>query len=277
MYEAEKEQIDKRKNISCVNYWVFNSSSEHIVCGHTACYAGICTDGKPGCIVINNIQRRHREDTPRRIGTESCHMYLDWLLNRSPYADSFISKDADECFQENLVVSTCDVQSQILLGGMIALRGMWEASPGNEAPILFKDMVEAGVHEDFAFILGHCFFKDLSKNLNNYGGHQAIAPRFMEVNHAVNFMKHTHKGGLTLCESANYSGVHNVWGIFSGFRGDWHEWLANALKNLKANNKVSSSGVSNPFRINNAAPVTTRVSVGALAEVYNKFKSEFLV
>lgn len=78
--------------------------------------------------------------------------YLDWLLNRSPYSDAFITKDAVKALEECIVVSSGDHPGNYVGGSIVSLRLLWEHTYVAQSAY---DLHKAGVPEDLAFLLGH--------------------------------------------------------------------------------------------------------------------------
>lgn len=225
------------KTGNCVGYKVFTAKGDDLLCGHTACYAGICTNGEPGCIVINKLQvdaYKGMMDNPKP--------YLHWLINDSAFAESFISKDADQVLQEGLVVNTCDVNGSLLVGGMTALRGMWENNMANNSYYHFNKLVKAGCTEDFAFIMCHGIGVGGDFSPHTYGGHSAINFSGLTVGQVKNFITHNPQEKAEFYKTNSYIGVHALWR--GGYAGkSFGDWLSDRL--LKDTTQETAS--LNPF------------------------------
>lgn len=76
--------------------------------------------------------------------------FLHYLLNKSPYAQAFISKSAGQAIKNGYVLVSLDVPANMAVGGMIALRyGCWEYAVVSKT---FNDFLAAGVDEDAAWL-----------------------------------------------------------------------------------------------------------------------------
>ncbi|MNQ96273.1 hypothetical protein D3C85_1118690 [compost metagenome] len=78
--------------------------------------------------------------------------FVDYILNRSPYADTFITKDAKQALEQKYTVSDGNHPANLMAAGMVALRRLWEYTYVAAAAY---DLAKAGVNEDLAFLLGH--------------------------------------------------------------------------------------------------------------------------
>ena len=100
--------------------------------------------------------------------------YLHYLLNKSPYAEAFISKSAGQAIKNGYVLVSLDAPANMAVGGMIALRyGCWEYAATSK---VFNDFIADGVDEDAAWLTCASyvpFFGDYSIN-HPSGGHSHI-------------------------------------------------------------------------------------------------------
>ena len=79
-------------------------------------------------------------------------MYLDWLLKRSPYASAFLYKSGRNALKNKCVVVRANVPSNVMAGGLVASRRLWEYS---NIAVVWCDLVKEGVDESLAFYLAH--------------------------------------------------------------------------------------------------------------------------
>lgn len=110
--------------------------------------------GHPAKFIINGLQDGddYGDNIGRILPKEVEVWYLDWLLNRSPYADAFITKDAVKALEERIVVSSGDHAGNYIGGSIVSLRLLWEHTYAAQAAY---DLHQAGVAEHLAFLLGH--------------------------------------------------------------------------------------------------------------------------
>lgn len=281
MYEIEKkETLDTCRNYDCVGYKVFNSNHVHYECGHTACYAGISCDKTKDCIVVNKFQWDYLQGQCLRISTESCRKkYLNWLLNDSPFAESFITKDSEEVLKEGLAISTCNVDGRLLVGGMTALRGVWETNNGNFCMYNFERLLDAGVHPDFAFILGHCINSGDGITAGGYGGHTAIAAAYISVGEVANFLRHKYTARDPFYKDRRYAGINTMWRDYNeegGLGKVFINWLRAECKKLAKSDSPIGEGY-NPFVLEKkAGSIRGRELIDASKEIYQRFVEEFM-
>jgi hypothetical protein len=101
--------------------------------------------------------------------------FLHYLLNKSPYAEAFISKSAGQALKNGYVLVSLDAPANMAVGGMIALRyGCWEYDTTSK---VFNDFVAAGVDEDAAWLTCASYTILFGKFDVTYpsGGHSYIA------------------------------------------------------------------------------------------------------
>lgn len=97
--------------------------------------------------------------------------FYDWLLNRSPWAEVFVTKSGKLGARRGVVCHT-NVPSNLLLGGLIASRVAWEHI---NIMATWGKLTEAGVDESLAFFLAHgvdLSYKEAS--FNGMAGHCAL-------------------------------------------------------------------------------------------------------
>lgn len=250
MFEEEKRYcLEKLGYRYCVSYKVFTKEGKPLDYGHTACYAGISTDRTEGCFVINRIQKNYAASQIFSETSEEDRIaYLSWLMNESPFAESFISKDAKECLDEGLIINTCDVDGRILVGGMTAMRGMWEG--GNTCNLgvrHFRKLIEAGCEPHIAFILGHFVNGGMTFNTYGaYGSHCSIEPSTTTVGYVKNFLAHKKESERDpFYKNSNYRGIHTLWNS-SELRKSFGTYFSKLYK--KCNKKQEEvAGEINPF------------------------------
>lgn len=168
----DKEQIDAIKKAVMEDGWFTNEDSlrytaRFMVVGKkertsfaTVCHAALSRGyedhPEDRFAVVNGFQTTYNgmngagkwEDT----NLEDKALYLDWLFNRSPYASTFISKNAIRSLNYGFSVSDCATPSNLMAAGLVATRRMWEY------PYVLRvwvDLTKAGVNENLAYYLAH--------------------------------------------------------------------------------------------------------------------------
>lgn len=152
--------------------------------------------------------------------------YLDWVLNRSPWSSAFCSKDAEWCFKKRSVIMEMDVPSNLMVGGGVAVRRLWETVRIKQH---WLDLTKAGVQEDLAYFLAASIQRSASL-LNWEGaevGHMNLAAHYMTKEDLLAFLKHKpfHLNNSYAVDQSyqNYSKMfvkdHNL-------RGTANEWIS---------------------------------------------------
>ncbi|MDB4302057.1 hypothetical protein N9924_00670 [bacterium] len=197
------------------------------VSGNTACHAGLNRDGYHGggakdignAIAVVSMYMTEHEGG----GVCDKHkiMYLDWLLNRSPYQTAFLSKDAEVCVAEGYVVADPTQPSNMMVAGLVAQRRMWEYS---YIARTWVSLVEEGCNEDMAYFYAHIIsagvkeehilpdttakFIDCAKTC-----HVSFAVDLMSIKHLKAFVSHKPvdlNPPYNKCSS--YNGMDNLYG-----------------------------------------------------------------
>lgn len=210
-----------RWEVACISI-VGNSGG--IISDNQACHAGMSNGDYPvnPFAIVNSIQKVKVKDG-------EAIRYLDWLLNRSPYADTFLSKSAARVLKQQYSVSRADYPSNILVGGLIATRRLWEYEGVAE---LWDSLVKAGMSENMAYLVAHC--GRIADGCVDWtyarSGHTSIDVFIMDGNAVKAFLK----GSPVLVEdswssSETYRHIDKSWGLKVSL--GIHETLVMMLKN----------------------------------------------
>lgn len=135
----------------CAMVGLATSDGKLIHSNNTACHAGLhrYDEGKPDFELVVSL---NQVDYGQFLEDEYAVPYIDWLVNRSPYAPAFITKDAESCMEKGYVATTTDVPSNQMVGGFIAQRRLWEYSDMARA---WYEFVKAGMNENLAYCMAH--------------------------------------------------------------------------------------------------------------------------
>lgn len=158
-----------------------------------ACHAGLSNnyDGnkeKGSIAVVSGLMK----PSNGVVDEEEAHYFLDWLLNRSVYAPTFITKSADEALYTKTIISSSFHPSNLMAGGLVASRHLWEHA---QLGRVFVDLAKAGVNEDLAFYLSHLFSGRFDRGGNcSFGtvhnGHCPMDPGVMGKAELKNYLEH---------------------------------------------------------------------------------------
>ena len=140
--------------------------------------------------------------------------YLKWLFNRSPWAYTFYNTDPPA--EGEFVYSRTDVPSNLMVGGLIAFRAIYEY------PHIIGHwswLVRKGVNETYAFILAHSMSyqkKEIKCVLGSPDNHHAVAGISMSDKSIKRFCKGKMAiANLNYVSGEAYSQVNGAWGAES--------------------------------------------------------------
>jgi len=183
-------------------------------------------------------------------------LYLDWLFNRSPYASTFISKNAIRSLNYGFSVSDCATPSNLMAAGLVATRRMWEY------PYILRvwvDLTKAGVNENLAYYLAHlssCKVDGTGKLAwnNPVYGHCSIDSHRWGADSLKNFINNTPKKLNQLyTEDIHYSGYGGMFSNKDDVRDPLYVWI-DANFPYKDEQKGEDN---NPFKAARVAQVNT--------------------
>ena len=138
--------------------------------------------------------------------------YLKWLFNRSPWAYTYYNTDPPA--EGEFVYSRTDVPSNLMVGGLIAFRAIYEYPHiiGH-----WRWLVRNGVNETYAFILAHSMSykkKGIPCVPGSPDNHHAVAGIGMSDKSIKNFCKGKMAiANLNYVSGAPYTQVNEAWGV----------------------------------------------------------------
>lgn len=204
----EQEQLEKNiaeamKKHALNAVWEDNASTTHLdengVQGY-ARYSNVCHNHMNNHgfkYVINGINHTgvgYSGNNGRFLPAEVELWFVDYIINRSPYSETFLSKDAAKCLEDKVTLSSGDHPSNLMVAGLVALRRLWEYSMVARAAY---DLAQDGVNEDLAFVLGHLVNVETQVSPDSqtgwtycHSGHCSIDPSIMSLKVVKNFLDH---------------------------------------------------------------------------------------
>jgi len=96
------------------------------------------------CTFVSNRRRDY-------VGDEKALKFLDYLINRSPYAMAFITKDANEALERGMELNV-DAPYEVFGAAAIMTRMLWENYSQLE---MWLKLLKEGVSEDMALVGAH--------------------------------------------------------------------------------------------------------------------------
>lgn len=144
-----KEVHRRRLEDQCSTYCVVNNRGQHAIPGFLGCFAKLDQyfPGAMAVIVWINKESMVRET---KVKEGDGTLYLDWLLNRSPWKTAFVTRNVGKAWRDCIVVLNTDAPANMMVGGAVGVRRLWETK---RIITTWIDLVKAGVHEDLAYYL----------------------------------------------------------------------------------------------------------------------------
>ena len=217
-----------------------------------------------------------------QVGKEGVVAYFDWLVNRSPWRDVFITKDPEDIIKNGWVVSP-NFPSNFVTSALIATRFVTESYTHVilERYNVYKDILAMGFNESEAFLFSYLFNRKRQEKsfpvtfVPVSSGHTVIGVDNPTESYCRNFLLGEAKGSHqdTFKAKMGYvDGIHNVWKTpkvaNSSALNTWIKALrpkdATAKKNLNIFHKAPTSG----WEIPNAEAFKSVIEQ-ALERIYN--------
>lgn len=222
---------------------------------HTACYSGLGSHYKAPlgavALVIGITEKYAGHTTPHELRLP----YLDWVLNESPWADSFVTKSAAQCLRMHTIVQDTTVPGNLMCGGSVAVRRMWEST---SIFYVWNDLVKAGVNKTLAYILAHIAYADnsqgkattLSWSTLHEGGHMNLALQNLSMSYALNFMKGVYSTANSYHSHRVYMGYSHMFEVGESKNpAPFAAWVKKTYQKFVEEVKVEvkAKAVVNPF------------------------------
>lgn len=181
------------QNVTARYAFIYNNG-KIVVSQNTACHHSVMSLGRDDKLktqsIVTCINGPKAQDA--HLTKEESVQFYDWLLNRSPYANAFVSKDADESFNKHkYAVMNVSAPANMLQGALITTRQPWEH---HNVVKVFCKLVDRGVDENTAYILGSLFRESTGDSLT-YGmqmaGHFNLDLAVMKVADCISFVRNT--------------------------------------------------------------------------------------
>lgn len=149
--------------------------------------------------------------------------FIDWLVNRSAWADVFLTKDVKDILKYGYVART-DLSNNLVAGAMIATRFITESYSGDicERIPVYKELLDAGCTEAEAYIFSHVLSAEKPRARSPYpiivsalySGHEPFGVGSKSVSYFKNFLTgKVANPKTTFKERKGYeSGIYGTWG-----------------------------------------------------------------
>lgn len=165
--------------------------------------------------------------------------YLNYLANRSPYQDAFISKDGKKMWEDKYVFFTPDIAGNMLVAAMCAVRMIVEFP---WIPVVWQELVKNNVPDDIAYMHAYQITaSDEGKVTVSFtAGHSSWSGGTFDKKAALNFIRHNPIliGKETYNNHREYAGMNYLFGDnfreYVGYNGHSDSFLYDRLDDVKA-------------------------------------------
>jgi len=211
-YKAQKSWSKK----ATVSYVMVSEANTRIVDRSygAPCHADIASGyGRKGGskYVIHSVNTEY-SDAEERFSKKNARVYYDYLFNRSPFRDAYLTKSAASVYTCGIAVSCYDNPQQISGMACKAIRHTWEKP---RVVSSFISLVSSGLFsEDEAFFLSFMFQVKEDNSIHNIieTGHVTIYPNFLVKEALYNFCNYRKPKRFTEMHEVNrYDGVPRYW------------------------------------------------------------------
>lgn len=190
--------------------------------GNQACTAGLHgivmrewnQDGNTPAFIVSSLMHGSDGKAPLQ-NLEAGKAFIDWLVNRSPYAPAFATKDVNEILERGSFVCDAKVSSSLIVGGLIASRVMWEYTNVCKA---WYELVSRGCNENLSFLLAH--FADYGEGLISFRrydeGHKSVNYYHVSTEYVNSFINSKpSRLEPPYSELCGYKEISNTWGPYT--------------------------------------------------------------
>lgn len=250
--------------------------------GTQVCHAGLRS--LEGCKrVVNALMSGEGYATGRVLYKEVELWFVDYILNRSPYAETFVTKDAEKALEQKYTVSSGDHPGNLMAAGMVALRRLWEYTYVAKATY---DLAKAGVNEDLAFLMGHIVATgnnpgpDSAACWEGYSaGHCSLSPGHMDWKATKNFLAHkVTQPNPNFSAGGRYDNYDSLYSSKKGGGADGETYRDFVKANFPYDKCIGKVGVSlNPFVKAMASKAADKAKYGKLIEVTAEWANTVLM
>lgn len=186
--------------------------------------------------------------------------YIEWLVQRSPWNEVFITKDVDDILKLGYVART-DLPNNFVAGAMVATRFITEGYTQDVVarfPV-YKEFIAAGCSETEAYVLAHTYAKEGKKPYPLLvqplcSGHTAISVDSRSEDYFKRFISaNPDYKGLSFKEMKGYENkIYDTWGKISG-RGfkDFYSSLRPRSGKVTVNHNIFEKRKTDTYYINN--------------------------
>lgn len=192
--EGGEELYKKASSLEQEHYGMVWSDGSYTLHPSRSCFGSFsehmyrdCNENKRKAEMFFFCHKRYIQNFPTDEDKKGLNTFLDWVMNRSPYADVFISKNPEEIAEDPCFLRT-DVQPQQMIGAAVLVRHR------HQMPNLIKQWNKFREHmnEDLAFYYAWAYdagtfqFHWAAKN----HGHSLFNTAYIAAERLKNFLLH---------------------------------------------------------------------------------------
>lgn len=215
--------------------------------GSTSCCTGLRRTPSWTKYIVSGLNGLIEEDSHTVEGLKTCthaRNYINWLVNESPYAITYVSKDVDEILDDGVFVQDASFDNRLVVNGCIAQRLLWESS-FSDLRHIWGMLYDRGVMGNTAFLACYLFqYDQVSASITNgkvrYGhtdpGEGRLSPTAM-----ANFIyDRLEWNEPSLAERGSYHGLREGWGETGGYSA-----MMSRIQSVKP--KAEEVGIASAF------------------------------
>lgn len=182
------------------------------------CHSGLGNSANCPEVVINFLQTNYRQSHGPGGWEATTHaekvMFLDWLMNESPYKDAFYWKDAEQALTMGFCVMDGNCPGNVMGGGVVATRRLWEHTLVLSA---WCSLVSGGMDKHIAYPIAHVMIGRTDKEgkftWNGAGcGHVTIDAHVFGYEAMNKFRNHDYNKTMQFKKSCNYRSYSDMFG-----------------------------------------------------------------
>lgn len=225
---------------------IFPTVEKRKVYKNEPCFHKLNNTGGGSDFVVSSILKTDLTDRRNLV-------YLKYVMEESPFRSVFMNT-FEEAVGDSTVVVTSEAPSNLMVGGLVCTRYLWEFPHHIR---LFNDLVDSGIEKGIAFLFLHFFnysTTDSSQLLTlryGSGGHEVMDPLNEEFDYCKNYLEDNPKSLNPLFHVASkYSepySIHGIWRTRKNTQDSLREFIHSVWKDALSS-KNHNTPCLNPFK-----------------------------
>ena len=220
--EVVEERLTKGVD-GLMNLW-WLGDSQKVKVESTSCCTGLRSTPSWTKYLVSGLNGLLKQDSCAVEGLKDCpytRKYINWLVNESPYAVTYVSKDVDKILDDGLFVQDASFDNRLVVNGCIAQRLLWEG-PFKDLRYIWGMLYDRGVMGNTAFLACYLFQYDQASESIISGkvryGHTDPGQGRLNPVAMANFIHNRVKWDRpSLAKEGSYHGLRDGWGEAGGY------------------------------------------------------------